>query len=92
MPDVPTMIEGGVPDYVVTSFFGIVAPAGTPPAIVAQLNSVINAALKTEALRSSLKQLGAEAAIETPESFQQLIVAEFQKWTAIAASANIKVD
>jgi tripartite-type tricarboxylate transporter receptor subunit TctC len=86
------MIEAGVPDYVVTSFFGVVAPAGTPAAIVMKLNSAINDGLKSEALQTSLKRLGAEATIETPEKFQAFISAETRKWTEIANTANIKVD
>src|SRR6476660_8797006 len=53
-PDLPTMIEAGVPDYVVTSFFGVVAPAGTPAPVIARLNAVINEALRTEAVQAAL--------------------------------------
>ena len=91
-PEVPTMIEAGVPDYVVTSFFGVVAPAGTPAPIVAKLNAVINDALKTDTLRESLKRLGAEPTIETPDAFATFIAAETRKWTEIAAAAHIKID
>jgi tripartite-type tricarboxylate transporter receptor subunit TctC len=91
-PDLPTMIEGGVPDYVVTSFFGVVAPAGTPAPIVARLNAVINESLASDALRASLKKLGAEPMIETPEKFAAFIAAETRKWTEIADAAHIKID
>jgi tripartite-type tricarboxylate transporter receptor subunit TctC len=91
-PAVPTMLEAGVPDYVVTAFFGVAAPAGTPPAIIARLNAVINAGLETSALRESLKKLGAQATIETPEQFAAFIVAETRKWTEIANVVGIKVD
>jgi tripartite-type tricarboxylate transporter receptor subunit TctC len=91
-PAVPTMTEAGVPDYVVTAFFGVAAPAGTPPAIVAKLNAVINEGLKTDALRESLRKLGAEATIASPEQFAAFIAAEMRKWTEIAAIAGIKVD
>jgi tripartite-type tricarboxylate transporter receptor subunit TctC len=86
------MIEAGVPDYVVTAFFGVVAPAGMPPEIVARLNAVINEGLKTDALRESLKKLGAEATIASPEQFAAFIAAEMRKWTEIAAVAGIKLD
>jgi tripartite-type tricarboxylate transporter receptor subunit TctC len=91
-PDVPTMIEAGVPDYVVTSFFGVVAPAGTPAPIVAKLNAVINESLKSDALRDSLKTLGAAPTVETPEQFQAFIATELRKWTTIADTAGIKLD
>jgi tripartite-type tricarboxylate transporter receptor subunit TctC len=91
-PTVPTMLEAGIPDYVMTAFFGVVAPAGTPPPIVARLNGVINEGLETEALRAALKKLGAAPTIETPEQFTAFIAAEMGKWTEIAAVAGIKVD
>jgi tripartite-type tricarboxylate transporter receptor subunit TctC len=91
-PAVPTMIEAGVPDYVVTSFFGVVAPAGTPAPIVAKLNAVINEALKSDALRDSLKKLGAAPTVQSAEDFSAFIAAETRKWTAIADAAHIKLD
>ena len=91
-PNLPTMIEAGVPDYVVTAFFGVVAPAGTPAPIVTKLNAVINDALKSDALRAALKKLGATPTIESPEQFSAFIAAETRKWTEIAKSAGISVD
>jgi len=91
-PALPTMIEAGVPDYVVTSFFGVVAPAGTPAPVIARLNAVINEALRTEAVQAALKKLGAEPTIESPEQFSDFIAAEMRKWTEIAAIAGIKAD
>jgi tripartite-type tricarboxylate transporter receptor subunit TctC len=91
-PNLPTMIEAGVPDYVVTAFFGVVAPAGTPAPIVTKLNTVINDALKSDALRAALKKLGATPTIESPEQFSAFIAAETRKWTEIAKSAGISVD
>ncbi len=91
-PDLPTMAEAGFPDFVITAFFGIVAPAGTPQPIVAKLNSAINAGLKSEQFTTSLERLGAQASPETPEQFQTLIATEARKWNDIATAANIKVD
>lgn len=91
-PDLPTMAEAGFPDFVVTAFFGIVAPAGTPQPIVAKLNGAINAGLKSEQFTTSLERLGAQASPETPEQFQTLITTESRKWSDIATAANIKVD
>ena len=87
-PNVPTMIEAGVPDYVMTAFFGVAAPAGTPAPVIAKLNAVINDGLKTEALQSALKKLGAVPTIESPEQFSAFIAAEMRKWSEI----GIKVD
>src|SRR5262245_10773332 len=90
--DVPTMIEAGVPDYVVTAFFGVAAPAGTPPAVVAKLNAAINESLAADALRETLRKLAAKPSIATPEEFGAFIAAEFAKWKAISDAAGIKVD
>jgi tripartite-type tricarboxylate transporter receptor subunit TctC len=92
LPDVPTMIESGVTDYVATSFFGVAAPAGTPTTIVAKLNSAINQALTSNEVQASLAKFGAAASAGTPLEFTTFIAAERQKWTAVAASAGIKID
>jgi tripartite-type tricarboxylate transporter receptor subunit TctC len=86
------MREAGVTDYVVTAFFGVAAPAGTPAPVVARLNAVINDGLKTEALQESLRKLGARASIESPEQFARSIAAEFAKWKGISDASGIKVD
>ena len=91
-PNLPTMIEAGVADYVVTSFFGVVAPAGTPAPIVAKLTAAINQALQSDMLKSMLLKLGAEAATATPEQFGAQIAAETKKWKDIAAAAKITID
>ena len=91
-PDVPTTIEAGVTDYVVTSFFGVAAPAGTPAPVVERLSTVINASLTSDVMRANLKKLGAEPTIETPEQFTAFIAGELRKWTMIADTAGIKVD
>jgi tripartite-type tricarboxylate transporter receptor subunit TctC len=91
-PDLPTMIEAGVPDYVVTSFFGVVAPAGTPPDIVDKLNRAINTALRTPEIQSAMARLGAQAADETPQQFATFIAGELAKWTDLSHSAGIKIE
>jgi tripartite-type tricarboxylate transporter receptor subunit TctC len=88
-PSVPTMLEAGVPDYVVTSFFGVAAPAGTPAPVVARLSAVINASLTSDVMRANLKKLGAAPTIETPERFSAFIADELRKWTIIAVTAGI---
>lgn len=92
LPDVPTMVEAGVPGYVVASFFGIVAPAGTPTPIVEKLNKEIIAALRTPQIETALRKLGATPSSETPEQFQASIAHSLNLWKEIAASANIKID
>jgi tripartite-type tricarboxylate transporter receptor subunit TctC len=92
LPDLPTVIEGGVPDYVVTTFFGVVAPAGTSAAIVGKLNAAINAGLAAGDMRANLQKLGAGAPPASPQAFADFIAAEARKWSALANSAGINVD
>jgi tripartite-type tricarboxylate transporter receptor subunit TctC len=91
-PDLPTMIEASVPDYEVTTFNGIVAPAGTPAGIVAKLNAAINDGMQAPEIQERLTRLGAIARVNSPAEFAAFIATEHAKWSALAKSANIKVD
>jgi tripartite-type tricarboxylate transporter receptor subunit TctC len=90
--DLPTMIEAGVPDYEVTTFYGIVAPAGTPEPVVARLNAAINDSLRAPGMQGSIRNLGAVAAPGSPADFSAFIAAEARKWSAAARAANVHVD
>jgi tripartite-type tricarboxylate transporter receptor subunit TctC len=92
LPDVPTLVECGVSGYVVTSFFGVAAPAGTPAPIIDLLNSTINQGLTTTEMKTALARLGAAAGAGTPEEFAIFIAAERQKWASVARSAGIRAD
>ena len=92
LPDVPTMVESGVTDYVVTSFFGVVAPRGTPSAIVIKLNAAINESLKSPAIVASMRKLGVEPSIGSPQEFSTFIEAELKKWAAVAQTSGISID
>ncbi|MEP6790047.1 MAG: tripartite tricarboxylate transporter substrate binding protein [Ramlibacter sp.] len=92
LPDVPTVSEAGLTGYDSTGWFGVVAPAGTPPAIVARLNAEINAALNDEQIKTSMRNLGVEPAPGTPEAFDAYIRSETQKWGKVIKQANIKLD
>jgi len=91
-PDLPTMIEAGVPDYDVTTFNGFMAPAGTPDAIVDKLNSTINEGLAAADTQETMTRLGAVADPGPPQRFGTFIARELEKWKAVAQAANIKVD
>jgi len=91
-PDLPTMIEAGVPDYEVTTFNGIVAPAGTPASIVEMLNAAMNEGLKSDEIQATIKRLGAVSQPGTAADFSAFIAAQSGKWRAVAKDANIKVD
>jgi tripartite-type tricarboxylate transporter receptor subunit TctC len=91
-PHLPTMIESGYPDYVLTFWTGIVAPAGTPQPIVARLNSAINDSLASIALKDGLAKFNVEANIASPQEFAAMLAQEAEKWAGIVKAAGIKVD
>ncbi|WP_432729255.1 Bug family tripartite tricarboxylate transporter substrate binding protein [Variovorax sp. W6] len=92
LPDVPTVAEGGLAGYDSTGWFGVVAPAGTPAAIVSRLNAEINAALGDEQIRATMRNLGAEPAPTTPEAFEAYIQSETKKWAKVIQTARIRLD
>ena len=92
MPDVPTIDEAGVPKYEALQWFGVLAPAGTPPAVVNLLQTKIAEGLQTPEMKARLAADGAEAVVSTPAEFGALIKAEIAKWTAVAKAANIQPE
>lgn len=92
LPDVPTMVESGFPDFVVRAFFGLAAPFGTPAAIVDKLNGTINAEMTSNEMQTTLKRLGAEAGSGTAAEFAAFIAQERRRWSAVAKAANISID
>jgi len=89
---IPTMVEAGVAGFVATLLTGIVAPAGTPPAIVTKLNGVINDTLKTAEVRELLAKFGSQPRIGTPQEFAAFLAGETRKWSEIAKAANVSID
>lgn len=92
LPDVPTVSEAGLAGYDSTGWFGVVAPAGTPDAVVARLNAEITAALNDDAIKTAMRNLGVEPAPGTVQAFDAYIKAETQKWSKVIKTANIKLD
>jgi tripartite-type tricarboxylate transporter receptor subunit TctC len=92
VPELPTMIESGVPDYVVLTFTGVVAPAGTPPAIVSKLNGAINTALKQPEIAAAYAKLGAETHPASTGDFTAFLADERKKWDGVVKDANLKID
>jgi tripartite-type tricarboxylate transporter receptor subunit TctC len=91
-PDLPTMIEAGVPDFVSVSFTAVVAPAGTPGAIVDKLNSVINECLKSPEVAGTLVRLGVEAKSASPQEFATFLARERDKWSEVVKTAGIQLE
>jgi tripartite-type tricarboxylate transporter receptor subunit TctC len=89
LPDVPTVAEQGVAGYDVRSWAGLMAPAGTPRAIVDRLNVEVQKALQLPAVRTRLEEMGGEARGSTPEEMRAMVAAQTQKWTQVVAEAKI---
>jgi tripartite-type tricarboxylate transporter receptor subunit TctC len=86
------MIEAGVPGYEVTTFNGLVAPAGTPEPIIGLLNAVINEGLRTREIQASIRNLGAVSDPVSPAQFGAFIAAERRKWSMVAKEASVHID
>lgn len=91
-PDLPTVAESGYAGYEADQWYGIVAPAGTPAAVITTLNAAINAALQTPEMRARLESEGAEADPAAPESFGRFIAAEIARWRPILKAAAVQID
>ena len=92
VPDLPTMIESGVPDYVVLTYIGVVAPAGTPASILARLNSAINESLAAPDVSAAFAKIGAEVKPASAQDFAAFLAAETRKWTHVAKAANLMIE
>jgi tripartite-type tricarboxylate transporter receptor subunit TctC len=95
LPDVPTVAESGVKGlegFEADQWYGLVAPAGTPTAVVQKLNQVVNANLSTPEMVVRLKTEGATATPTTPEAFGQLIQREIKRWRPVVLNAKITAD
>ena len=91
-PDIPTMAEAGLNDMVITLFSGVVAPAGTPAAIVRRLNEAIVRTVALPDVRERFTALGMEPVTSTPDEFARTIAQGIERWTSVAKSAGIKAD
>jgi len=91
-PAIPTLDESGLPGFDVTSWYSIVAPAGTPPAVVDRLQKEIARALESPEVKAKLAGLGAEPVANTPTEFAAMIKVETAKWGKIVKDANIRAE
>ncbi len=90
--DVPTMIESGVPGFVVTAGFGLFAPAGTPRPVIDRVLAALKASLADASIRGRLSSEGADPVGSTPEEYDQFTRAEIEKWIKVARNAGIQPE
>jgi tripartite-type tricarboxylate transporter receptor subunit TctC len=90
--EVPTTAEVGMPDLKAENWYGMVAPAGTPPAIVAALNAIATAAMADPAVREKLASQGATLIGDSPEHFHDFLATEIDKWAKVIKDAGVATD
>jgi tripartite-type tricarboxylate transporter receptor subunit TctC len=92
LPDVPTMAESGAPELALTYWMGLLAPAGTPPALIARINAEINEGLKSDEVKASMAKLGFEPGSGAPRDFAAFLAEEARRWAPIAKVGNIAAE
>jgi tripartite-type tricarboxylate transporter receptor subunit TctC len=92
LPDVPTVAESGFKDFESSTWFGLLARAGTPQPIISRLNSEVNRVLQTAEVREKIASEGAEVVSGTPEQFADLLKQDIEKWGRIVKESGAKVD
>jgi tripartite-type tricarboxylate transporter receptor subunit TctC len=92
LPDVPTMTESGVPDFIGDSWTGIAAPAGIPPEIIGKLNAAINAALRSPEVTASFSRLKADAKMGTPQEFGVFLADEGKRWGEFVRVSGVQPE
>ena len=92
MPDIPTISEAGLAGYELGSWYGLLGPAGMPPALVRQLHGEIVKAIADPAVQQQFAGLGAEPVGSTPEAFRAVLQKDLVKWAKVAREANVKAE
>jgi tripartite-type tricarboxylate transporter receptor subunit TctC len=92
MPEVPTVAEAGVPGYEATIWLGVVAPKGTPKAVVERLNAEIGKVVASAEVKEAWAKQGANPMVMSPAEFEQYMRADIAKWAKVIAQAGIKRD
>src|SRR6187455_2315243 len=91
-PKIPTITESGVPGYEAVTIFGLLAPANTPRAIIDLLNAALHKAMRTPEVGESMKTLGADVVLTTPEEFGRVIEAEMKRWGELVRALKLQVE
>jgi tripartite-type tricarboxylate transporter receptor subunit TctC len=91
-PELPTMIEEGIPDYEMIGWFAAFAPAKTPAPVVEKLNGAIKAAVEDKTVQENLLKAGIEPLTSTPDELRAYVVSETRKWADIVKAAGIEAE
>jgi tripartite-type tricarboxylate transporter receptor subunit TctC len=92
LPDIPPIAESGLPGYTMSTWWGVIAPAGVPAAIVEKLNREIGDIVTSAESKTRLESNGAEAAKLSSAEFGRLLTSEVEKWRRVAQESNIKAQ
>jgi tripartite-type tricarboxylate transporter receptor subunit TctC len=92
LPELPTMIESGFPDFATSAWTGLLAPAGTPPEVTAKLNGAVNGALQSAEMKAALERLAGDAIGGPPQELTRIIESDIGKWSPIVKALNLQVD
>lgn len=92
LPDVPTVAEQGFPGFAVLGWYGLFAPAGTPPAVLERLHKDFTAVLKTDKMRATLESQGGPVIANSPAEFTTLIKSEITRWKKVVEQSGVKPD
>jgi tripartite-type tricarboxylate transporter receptor subunit TctC len=92
LPDVPTMAEAGVADAEANTFFGLVAPAGTPASIVNRINAAMNEGMQTPDVQKLLSNVGTESKPGSPADFAAYVAAQHKKWVEVGKAAGVRIN
>jgi len=92
MPDVPTLVESGMPNFEIMSWYGVMGPAGTPKAVVAKLNADVNRIMRIPEIKAKLEELGTQMEQMTPAQFTALVRNDLKKYSDLVRDAHIVVE
>ncbi len=92
LPDLPTTLEGGLPDFTTETWYGVLAPSGTPGEVIGALNTLIVKAVQKEDFRARLAQLGADPIAENPEYFRKKLLHEIERWGKVVKASRARPE